>query len=305
MFFKHRKSLLGSMLALSVAALLCAAPASAQSITVGGQIIFENSQYGTMALFGENFTFHAILPSFPLSECRVCLPGTVKRVGWEWEGQTFGPAEVTYNGQTFSPKLAMGDDGYGGIDILGFITVPELVGTLATVTVPFSLEGFVYTPESFRLGSTGRIGPILFGQGTVTVTFRREEESPSWRFGGAIYTLPFSFTGFFSPVDNDPTINTVKAGAGVPVKFSLEGDQGLNIFQAGFPVSQPTACDAVAVLASVEETVAVSQGGLTYDALADQYTYVWNTQKTWATTCRQLVLRLVDGSLHIANFQFR
>ena len=148
----------------------------------------------------------------------------------------------------------------------------------------------------------------LFGQGTVTVTFRRAEESPYWRFGGAIYTLqapPFSFTGFFSPVDNDPSINTVKAGAGVPLKFSLKGDQGLNIFQAGFPVSQPVACDASAVLASVEETVAVGQGGLTYDALADQYTYVWKTQQTWANTCRQLVLRLVDGSFHIANFQFR
>jgi hypothetical protein len=48
-------------------------------------------------------------------------------------------------------------------------------------------------------------------------------QEPYWRFGGAIYTLqdpsapPFSFTGFFSPVDNDPSINRVKAGAGVPV----------------------------------------------------------------------------------------
>ena len=238
MFFKHCKSL-GSMLALSVAALLCAAPASAQSITVGGQIIIENSHGGPMALFGENFTFDAFLTTFPLSECRVCLPGTVMRVGWEWEGQTFGPAGITYNGQTFSPKGVMPPrDGYGGIDILGLITVPELVGTLATVTVPFSLEGFFITPESFQSGGLGSIGRIgLFGQGTVTVTFNREEENPYWNFDGAIYTLqaPFSFTGFFSPVGNGPSINTVKAGAGVPLKFSLEGDQGSTFFKQDFP----------------------------------------------------------------------
>ena len=34
--------------------------------------------------------------------------------------------------------------------------MPELVGTLATVTVPFSLEGFVYTPESFQSGGIGQ-----------------------------------------------------------------------------------------------------------------------------------------------------
>src|SRR5438445_3582384 len=40
----------------------------------------------------------------------------------------------------------------------------------------------------------------------------------------------YSFSGFFAPVDNPPTFNRVKAGTAVPVKFSLGGDQGLNIF---------------------------------------------------------------------------
>ncbi|HEY7628136.1 MAG TPA: ExeM/NucH family extracellular endonuclease, partial [Ilumatobacteraceae bacterium] len=45
----------------------------------------------------------------------------------------------------------------------------------------------------------------------------------------------YDFSGFFQPVDNLPTTNTVKAGQAVPVKFSLNGNQGLDIFAMGYP----------------------------------------------------------------------
>jgi hypothetical protein len=120
----------------------------------------------------------------------------------------------------------------------------------------------------------------------------------------AVETVPFSFTGFFSPVDNDPLVNKVKAGAGVPVKFSLRGDRGLEIFRSGFPASQPVQCDSFAMLDPIEQTVSAGHSGLTYDASVDQYTYVWRTEKSWAKTCRQLMIRFTDGSFHIANFEF-
>ena len=40
-------------------------------------------------------------------------------------------------------------------------------------------------------------------------------------YQGTTQTPAFNFTGFFPPVDNPPTINTVKAGSAIPVKFSL------------------------------------------------------------------------------------
>src|SRR6185295_6038373 len=54
----------------------------------------------------------------------------------------------------------------------------------------------------------------------------------------------YSFTGFFQPVDNLPTLNVASAGSAIPVKFSLGGNQGLNIFAAGYPASSPIDCDA-------------------------------------------------------------
>jgi len=116
---------------------------------------------------------------------------------------------------------------------------------------------------------------------------------------------PFNFVGFFQPVDNLPTLNLVTAGQGVPVKFSLGGDQGLDIFAAGYPVSSEIACDANVQGSLIEETVTTGGSSLNYDAATGQYTYVWKTQKAWKGTCRMLDVRLIDGTNHFAKFRFK
>jgi len=120
----------------------------------------------------------------------------------------------------------------------------------------------------------------------------------------------YDFSGFFAPVDNtdangDLVLNKLKAGAAVPVKFSLGGDQGLDIFEAGYPKSQDIACDSDATVDGIEQTVNAGGSSLSYNAVTDTYTYVWKTDKNnWAKTCRQLVVKLNDGSFYRANFQF-
>ncbi len=117
-------------------------------------------------------------------------------------------------------------------------------------------------------------------------------------------TNNYNFNGFFQPVDNLPTLNVVKAGQAVPVKFSLNGDQGLNIFAAGYPASSAVTCGTTSVDA-IEQTVTAGSSSLSYDATTDQYTYVWKTEKAWAGTCRTLVVKLNDGTYHQANFKFK
>lgn len=116
---------------------------------------------------------------------------------------------------------------------------------------------------------------------------------------------PIPFSGFLAPVDSLPVVNAVKAGRAVPVKFSLDGDRGLNIFASGSPASQQVTCDAQSPVSDVEQTMTAGGSSLSYDAASDTYTYVWKTSAAWAGTCRQLVVRLIDGSSHIASFKFR
>lgn len=115
----------------------------------------------------------------------------------------------------------------------------------------------------------------------------------------------YRFSGFLAPVDNAPTVNRVNAGAAVPVKFSLGGDWGLDVFEDGSPSSGAVACDTNEVVDDVEETVAASRSGLQYDAASGTYVYVWKTDQAWAGTCRVLRLRLDDGSTRSAYFRFR
>ena len=114
----------------------------------------------------------------------------------------------------------------------------------------------------------------------------------------------FAFGGFQAPVDPLPTVNRVKAGQSVPVKFSLGGNRGLSIFEAGSPSTKAVNCSTSAVIDEVETTTAGS-AALTYDASKDTYTYVWKTSKEWTGNCRTLVLTFVDGADVLAAFTFK
>jgi hypothetical protein len=114
------------------------------------------------------------------------------------------------------------------------------------------------------------------------------------------------FQGFFQPVANPPHVNVAKAGRAIPVKFRLSGNQGLTIFADGYPgVSGPIACGPNGVADVVEAAMTAGSSRLRYDAEADQYIYTWKTSKEWANSCRQLIVKLSDGSIYWAQFRFK
>jgi hypothetical protein len=117
---------------------------------------------------------------------------------------------------------------------------------------------------------------------------------------GARYT----FTGFLKPVDNPPTVNLVKAGSAIPLKWSLGGYQGMDVIAPGYPTSMPMASGGGQSVTVIEQTTTAGSSGLAYDAATGQYIYVWKTDKSWAGTSRQLVIKLKDNSYHEANFTF-
>ena len=60
-----------------------------------------------------------------------------------------------------------------------------------------------------------------------------------------------------------------------------------------------------ASLDDIEQTVTAGASSLSYDTASGQYSYTWKTEKSWAGSCRQLIVRLVDGTEHTANFKFK
>jgi hypothetical protein len=119
------------------------------------------------------------------------------------------------------------------------------------------------------------------------------------------YVVQYPFNGFFSPVDNQPVINVVKAGSAIPVIFSLGGNLGLNIFASGYPKSQMIPCDSTAPADGIDATLTAGGSSLTYDASSSRYSYIWKTDKAWAGSCRALILKMNDGTTHRADFKFK
>jgi len=108
---------------------------------------------------------------------------------------------------------------------------------------------------------------------------------------------------FFNPVANFPAFNLVNSGQSIPVKFSLGGDKGLSIFAAGYPKWEAITCNSTVPVNGTSPTN--SNSSLSYDAASDQYTYVWKTEKSWINSCRQLVVKYINGTTYRANFSFK
>ena len=64
-------------------------------------------------------------------------------------------------------------------------------------------------------------------------------------------------------------------------------------------------CDGSAPAVDLTDTVTAGSSSLSYDAGSDQYNYIWKSDSAWAGQCRQLLVTLSDGSIHVANFKFK
>jgi hypothetical protein len=157
--------------------------------------------------------------------------------------------------------------------------------------------------SSVTVNSTPASGSV-FPVGTTTVNTTASDGTNTSNCSFTV-TVLYNFAGFFPPISNQPVVNVVNAGRAIPVKFSLSGYKGLNIFAPNSPASGEVACNSSDPAVTLVDTVTAGGSSLSYDPTTDRYIYVWKTDPSWAGTCRQLVIQLNDGTIHRANFRFK
>lgn len=192
------------------------------------------------------------------------------------------PPVVTVTGVTDAAVYIV-----GSVPVAGCTTSDALSGVATSAVV--SVTG----------GTTNGVGTFSVScGGAVDVAGNTGSASAS-------YAVHYPFNGFVSPVENPPGINESKAGQNVPLKFGLGGDHGLNVLLGGAPASVSLGCTSGTV--STVEDVATSPGTslFAYDPLTSLYQFNWKTNRSWAGTCRRLLLKLDDGTVHEANFRLK
>ena len=114
----------------------------------------------------------------------------------------------------------------------------------------------------------------------------------------------YTFSGFFAPVDNQPTVNVGRIGRTYPVKFALADSSGATVSDLsaveGVTV-QSKKCGAFCKLPHDKlETSVTSATGLSFNTATGQFVYNW---KAAATGCYTLTVNLADGQSFSANFR--
>jgi hypothetical protein len=118
------------------------------------------------------------------------------------------------------------------------------------------------------------------------------------------YVGPLAFQGLYSPVDNPPTVNTLKAGKTVPLKFEVfAGGTEVTDVSVITSVKQfKVSCNPEAPTDPVEETIRAPGGTqLRYDDVVGQFVYNWKAPNTKG--CYDVVVTLEDGSTLTAKFK--
>jgi hypothetical protein len=149
----------------------------------------------------------------------------------------------------------------------------------------------------------GAVDTTTVGTHTFTVTATDFAGHTSTRT--VSYVVRYSFSGFLAPIDNPPTMNQVKAGQTVPIKWDLK-DAGGNVkndLAAVTSVRWETIRCPSATGDPDAESVTPGLSGL--KILSGHFQYNWATLTTWVGTCWKFSVTFADSTTQSALFQVK
>jgi hypothetical protein len=140
--------------------------------------------------------------------------------------------------------------------------------------------------------------------GSHTVTASATDNADNTSTASATYSvLAWTLYGFYSPVDMGGTVNTVKGGSTVPLKFEVfAGPTELTDTAIVSMLTKLVTCSATAE--DTIEVVATGGTSLRYDTTAGQFIYNWQTPKL-PGKCYDVTMTTQDGSFLTAKFKLK
>ncbi|HEV8488723.1 MAG TPA: PxKF domain-containing protein [Candidatus Limnocylindrales bacterium] len=157
---------------------------------------------------------------------------------------------------------------------------------------------------------SGLAGCVVTGYstlvGTHTLIATASDNAGRTATATATYTvLPWTLSGFYSPVDIGGILNVVRGGATVPLKFEVFAGP-TEMTSVSSIASFTTAAIDCGIQTGADEIEIASTGGtsLRYDTTAGQFIQNWQTPKT-PGLCYRATMTTLDGSSLTAYFRTR
>jgi len=176
---------------------------------------------------------------------------------------------------------------------------------VATITVGNGPDAVAVTPngaDAYVANSIDNtVSVIATASNTVVALIPVGSGPEGIAFVPAPSIPPYTFSGFFSPIANPPTVNTGHAGRTYPVKWQLTNSSGAQITTLSAVVSITYESGSCSTFAGnpTDALPAGSTGGssLRYDG---QYIFNWATPSQ--VGCYDLFLTLNSGQVFVAHF---
>jgi MBG domain (YGX type) len=190
--------------------------------------------------------------------------------------------------------------GPGAITVGTVLSGAQLNATVAGVAGGTPPGALTYTPPAGTVLGAGA-NQSLKVDAAATINYNPATKTVN-------INVNYTFVGFLQPIDNMPTVNSVKAGQTIPVKWQLKDAAGNLISDLGSLASSglqsvKIACDTGAPVDAVEELAAPGSTMFRFDGT--QFIFNWQTTKSWAGTCRLMTVTLKDGNIYSAQFTFK
>ena len=216
-------------------------------------------------------------------------------------GSGAGTARATISACGITLRLSPGSS---AVITCGSVIVRTLSGSVQAVLDNGLIVVTIPAASSARVSdtATGALVTQVVGTGvTATVNGQTSSLTP----GAAAVTLAsWSVPGFSAPVDNQPVLNSTKAGRAVPLKWHVTNASNAPVttLTTATVTVQNLGCGLGVTTDELEETFA---GGSGLQNLGNgDYQLNWKTPTTYAGSCKTMVLDLGGGVTARADFRF-
>ena len=122
---------------------------------------------------------------------------------------------------------------------------------------------------------------------------------------GTLTIQPWTYGGFYQPVDTGNVLNVAKNGSTVPLKFEVfaGGTELTTVASIKQSFVQTLTCGTGVALDDIEN-YATGGTSLRYDTTSGQFIFNWQTPRT-PGACYRVTLTLLDGTTISANFKLK